>query len=478
MSKLKDILLIIFEELEDDQRSLFSCLLVDKLWCETAVIFLWKNPWRYYLGFYQEKFLYNTIILFLPDESKEFLKLEGIDIPSSKSQNPPLFDYLTFCRHLNVVKINSIIHLSDYKKYIVEQEVYKLLMRKCSLLKSMDVRYIKHHLDYFNGAESCLSRLTELKCTTFDQPLFYDRLDQHCQYIEKLIIDQCKKDNYGLAKLIQVQKNLKYIEFNGNLFVGGEEDYDPFGDVGKALIGNSDSLIHFKAFFCGNISFPPTILPKLCNLQKLQFLIPHLDKKYEDQLKISSYPNLRILHIENISPDIVAEIIEKTGGNLKKLLIEKYHYCKDSKRLIRSIYKNCPKIENLSIVIHNYNYMEFKKLLKICQNLKELYFSILNNNDEFEEKSLEEKFDDGGILSELLIDDSTSKFLNYIKFLNYWKISSNNFENFLKNWKGRPSLTLINSNYDDFFDSKILKKYKNEGIIKRFEIESSYYFLD
>ncbi|GBB88268.1 hypothetical protein RclHR1_14800003 [Rhizophagus clarus] len=474
MSKLKDILLIIFEELEDDQRSLFSCLLVNKLWCESAVIFLWRNPWRYYLGFCQEKFLYNTILLFLSDETKEFLKLKGIEIPPS-SQNPPLFDYLSFCRHLNVVKINSIIHLSDYKKYIVEQEVYKLLMRKCSPLKSMDIRYIKHHLDCFNGAESCLSRLSELKCTTYDQPLFYDRLAQHCQYIEKLTIDQCRKDNYGLAKLIQVQKNLKYIEFNGTLFVGGEEEYDPFGDVGKALIGNVDSLVHFKAFFCGNISFPPSVLPKLYNLQKLQFFIPRLDKKYEDQLRISSYPNLRILHVENISPDTVAEIIEKTGGNLRKLLIEKYRYCKDSKRLIHSIYNNCPNIENLSIIIHNYNFMEFKKLLKICQNLKELYIGILNN-DEFEEKSEEEKFEDGEILSEILID-SAAKFLNYLK-LSYWKISSNNFEKFLKNWRGRPPLTLINANYDDVFDSELLKKYKNEGVIKRFDIEPSYYFLD
>ncbi|RIA85898.1 hypothetical protein C1645_879016 [Glomus cerebriforme] len=474
MSKLKDILLIIFEELEDDQRSLFSCLLVNRLWCETAVLILWENPWRYHLGFYQERFLYNTILLFLSNETKELLKVQGIDIPSS-SRNPPLFDYLSYCRHLNVIKINSIIHLPDYKKLIVEQEVYKLLLRKCSPLKSMDIRYIKHQLDCFHGAESCLSGLSELKCTTYDQPLFYDSLAQHCQYIEKLIIEQCRKDNYGLAKLIQVQKNLKYVEFNGNLFVGGGE-YNPFGDIGQALIKNSNSLIHFKAFFSGNISFPPTILPNLYNLQKLQFFIPRLDKQYEDQLKISTYSHLRILHIENISSDTVVEIIEKTNGHLKKILIENYNYCNDSKRLIRSIYKNCPNIENLSIIIHNHNFMEFKKLLKTCQNLKELYIRILNN-DKDEEKSEEEKFEDGGILSEILID-SAATCLNYIKFLNYWKISSKDFEKFLENWKGRPPLTLIDANYDDFFDSEILEKYKSEGVINRFNVESSYYFLD
>jgi len=74
--------------------------------------------------------------------------------------------------------------------------------------------------------------------------------------------------------------------------------------------------------------------------------------------------------------------------------------------------------------------------------------------------------------------DSAPNCLNYIKFLDYWKISTICFVKFLENWKGRPSLTLINSNYDDFFDDRILKKYKSEGVIKRFNIDSSHYFLD
>src|SRR5581483_1559929 len=134
--------------------------------------------------------------------------------------------------------------------------------------------------------------------------------------------------------------------------------------------------IQFKAIFPGNISFPPTILPKLCNLRKLQLLIPCLDEKYKFQLRIAAYPNLQVLHVENISADIVAEIIEKTDGHIRKVLIEQYNYCNDSKRLIRSIYENCSKVEKLSIVIHNHNFMEFKNLLKTCRNLKELYIRI------------------------------------------------------------------------------------------------------
>ena len=52
MSKLnKDILFLLFEELQDDSKSLFSCLLVNRLWCETVVPILWENPWRFDINY-------------------------------------------------------------------------------------------------------------------------------------------------------------------------------------------------------------------------------------------------------------------------------------------------------------------------------------------------------------------------------------------------------------------------------------------
>uniref|UniRef100_U9SJ23 Uncharacterized protein n=1 Tax=Rhizophagus irregularis (strain DAOM 181602 / DAOM 197198 / MUCL 43194) TaxID=747089 RepID=U9SJ23_RHIID len=43
MSKLnKDILFLIFEELKDDSKSLFSCLMTNRLWCEIVIPILWK----------------------------------------------------------------------------------------------------------------------------------------------------------------------------------------------------------------------------------------------------------------------------------------------------------------------------------------------------------------------------------------------------------------------------------------------------
>src|SRR5581483_8846899 len=88
----RDILFLIFEELQDSY-SLFSCLMVNRLWCETAIPILWRNPWRYTIN-YNEIFLYYIVTSYLPDNIKKFL-----------TKQPPksiLFDYLSFCRSINV----------------------------------------------------------------------------------------------------------------------------------------------------------------------------------------------------------------------------------------------------------------------------------------------------------------------------------------------------------------------------------------
>src|SRR2546423_9066750 len=103
MSKLnKDILFLLFEELQYDSKSLFSCLLVNRLWCETVVPILWKNPWCYDINYRNKSSLYNIVTLSLSDDIKEILKSEGVQFTSTIMQKPLLFDYLSFCRSMNI----------------------------------------------------------------------------------------------------------------------------------------------------------------------------------------------------------------------------------------------------------------------------------------------------------------------------------------------------------------------------------------
>src|SRR5437016_3014865 len=102
MSKLNDdVLFLIIEKLQYDINSLFSCLLVNKTWCEVIIPILWKNPLGYNLIKEKEKSQLNVIISHLSSEVKENTINQGINL-STVTQRKPLFNYISYCRYLEL----------------------------------------------------------------------------------------------------------------------------------------------------------------------------------------------------------------------------------------------------------------------------------------------------------------------------------------------------------------------------------------
>ncbi|RIA87044.1 hypothetical protein C1645_828334 [Glomus cerebriforme] len=111
MSKLnRDVLYLIFKELKYDTETLRSCLSVNKIWCEIVVPILWKNPWNS-IKCGKEKLL-SVIISHLSDKSRKNL-IQHFNFLINSYQKP-LFDYISFCRHLNFDTINNIINTILY----------------------------------------------------------------------------------------------------------------------------------------------------------------------------------------------------------------------------------------------------------------------------------------------------------------------------------------------------------------------------
>src|SRR6266498_5076409 len=72
MSQLNaDCLNEIFEYLGDDRSTLYSCILVNRLWCEVSVRIFWRNILNYSTS------NFSTFIACLPKESKEILCNNG-----------------------------------------------------------------------------------------------------------------------------------------------------------------------------------------------------------------------------------------------------------------------------------------------------------------------------------------------------------------------------------------------------------------
>jgi hypothetical protein len=478
MSKLnKDILFLIFEELQEDSKSLLSCLMVNRLWCETSIPTLWRNPWRYNINYSNKNSLYSVIIFYLPDNIKEVLIKQGI-LLSQISHQSLLFDYLSFCKSIDVEILNTIISIGSsdlYNQFLLQQEIYSLLMRKCSELKYLNIESAKHQIFYFPEAKARLESLCELKCDTSIDSLYFYGLARICQNIQRLIIINKKiKVNHGAVKLIEIQRNLKYFEFKDDF----EDDNfveDPYEDILFALANKADILNHL-------IIIPQfieyyehtTIQGLLTKFHKLKTLIIYEHIPFSDaQLKMMTYHELETFSIDFISLNDASIIIENSGGHLREVLLRYYDYEwwyeddfeEDSLNFIRKIYKNCPLIEHLSLLFSSSteHFFEFEKLLKSCQNLKSLLLSMLYTNNEEET---------GEELLKVLIRSAPIN-LREIRFFKDFKFSLDDLEEFFKNWKDRPALSILTSDplYKEEDYMKLINKYKDNGVIKDFRCD-------
>src|SRR6266496_4658262 len=132
----RDILYSIFEILKDDKKNFPSCLLVNKTWCEMSVPILWRDHWKY-LNMKRKASLLNVIISHLSDETKNnLIKNQKIFINSFNTNNinsyqkPLLFNYINFCKHLNLNIIMNMISIIETSKKSILQNPYEKKMSK------------------------------------------------------------------------------------------------------------------------------------------------------------------------------------------------------------------------------------------------------------------------------------------------------------------------------------------------------------
>ena len=103
----KDVLFLVIEELSNDRKSLHSCLLVDRTWCEITIPLLWKNPWKFCaLNSAESILLFNVILSHLSEKSRENLK--QFDLFAVAHQQP-LFNYIRFCRYLDLYNLGQMM---------------------------------------------------------------------------------------------------------------------------------------------------------------------------------------------------------------------------------------------------------------------------------------------------------------------------------------------------------------------------------
>ncbi|RIA81212.1 hypothetical protein C1645_881730 [Glomus cerebriforme] len=463
MSKLNnDIIYLIFEKLQDDKKTLLLCLLVNKTWCEMIVPVLWRDPWKY-LKNGNEKLLINVIISHLSSQLRNNLSQE-IDFLKNSYQKP-LFDYISFCRHLKLYEIEKIINIINKKSLIpnIENEIFKLFINEKTKFTHLYIpRQFIRKIHLIPEAEHCFSELQFLSCYSTINDDILPGLTELCKSIKELelFIVEGKYYNYEIIKLIETPKKLFNIRFLTKYHSIIDETFCKI--LENSLIKHSNNIQYFTII----IQPITNILSSFVNLKRLE-----LDNGFRHMawncLENLSLPLLQILKAKGIPIEVLTSLVENTRGHLVEIKIDYIsHDVISNKRIIQAIYQNCPNLKYLKLLFRNSNILELEKLLINCQYLSGLYILVNTMFDELNRDG--DHMIDWDYLFEILTKSSPN---GLFKFKLYFDESPKleSFISFFDNWNGRHPMLLqtIKLDFYEYFD--LIEKYKDKGIVKKFD---------
>ncbi|PKC56220.1 hypothetical protein RhiirA1_474315 [Rhizophagus irregularis] len=455
----RDVLYLITKNLQNDSISLYSFLLVNKIWCEVAVPVLWKIPGRIPLTKKAVSIIFNVILSHLSEDSRDILKKQGIDYLFTEAYRPPSFNYIIFWRHLDLQLLENMIKLRNVKESninIIINELSKLFINKNTKFLSLFIPYsFKYQLHSISWAEQCFSSLKSLHCDNRDKNIV-EGLAIIAKSINKLIYHITDFDNddiSGSLTLIENQNNLNEIQIDCCAFAQSNI-------IEKSLIKKADTIQHLQT----NCDPEDEFLSYFVNLSSLKIGDPYWygypnNKTNWCHLEKVSLPGLKVL-IANIDShqnlDRMIKIIN--GHHLHEITLCHNGLVSDAnyhRRLIRAIYQNCPNLRYLSMPMMELNFPEFERLLINCQKLNGLIFK---NEIFFKYKSL----------FEILIKSSPIslyKFKIYFnrKFGPKFKL----LKSFFSNWKDRHPM-MLQINRVNFDDNREVEKL--EELVKKYEV--------
>jgi hypothetical protein len=449
----RDILYIIFKRLQNDEKTLISCLSVNKTWCEVIIPILWKNPWKYLRK--KKKLLLNVIISHLSNETKNDLMSQGISFLIDCYQRP-LFDYISFCRHLNLNIIKKIVNTINEpsKISIIKNEVFNLFINENREFTHLYIPcQFDHQINLIPGAEHCFSKIVFLSCNTNINDNVLSGLIEICKSIEELeLIIEVQNNNYDIVRLIENSKKL----FKFRLLPNSNYVCDSFCKILEdSLIKHSNTIEYLKI-----IKQPITgFLSSFVNLKVLE--LDCFIYYTWNCLTNLSLPSLQILRAKRVPIKALISLIENTSGYLIEINIDSIiHDDFNNKRIIQAIHQHCPNLKYFKMLFRNSGTLELEKLLIKCKYLEGLF--ILAHDKLF----------DWGKLFEILARSSPISLYKF-KFNFYSiKIKIDSLKLFFDNWKGRhPMLLQTISPTNNFIANyfRLKEKYKVANVIEKYD---------
>jgi hypothetical protein len=382
----------VFRHFSDDKRSLYSCLLVNKIWCGIAVSFLWRDPFYYIKG--TSESLITTYLSCLDLNEREILIKSGIDI-KLLFERKPTFEYAEFLRNLKYVDfyesssvwLQSItkeeINNNDLRIFIITKELCKLFINKCSKILHLNINLESLHLpdnfaDYvaipcFPNSENSLSQLQEfICCGIYDKKKIFMALSKYSKNITRLNIDYYLDDTVtsaptSLAQLIKSQRSLQYFKI--------DTYYRSLSKIIPALESQHKTLkeIKFRGIdFEEGVTFAPLVPCK--NLESLIFMTcDNVKNEATKPLESAHFPKLKnlVFHVEHSRPPLaLSSLIINNCNTLQEISLGLPPIdSQDDPRIIETIIEYC---KNLTTFESHLQIHQLKSLLISCNKLEKL----------------------------------------------------------------------------------------------------------
>ncbi|CAG8645799.1 10357_t:CDS:1, partial [Funneliformis caledonium] len=392
-------------ELVDDRYSLYTCLFVNRLWCELSARILWR--YQAYHSLWRCPKVLITLVSCLPKDSKEYLLKNKITIPPQT----PSFNYASFCRVLSVDIIDDMIHhtfgrhpniysTNINNKHLIWQELFKSYMNNIpslrvlkNLSQASNVNFINYH-----GAKDCLRHLSVLKCGSEVNSEFFLQMSKFCNNIQSISLKFEFEISNGLSEFISSQKNLKSISIINNV------NWSNWKVILPSLSKHADTLTEMKIKgygFYGSLAFIATFT----KLHKIFISSCGFDDLKD--LRQVTFPHLKILKIPGIYPNLenLGYFLEINGKNLIEFDIGAFHIlpeldlaklCPNLKIYsmvddvddMRIIFKSCQQLESITVRVYELLLISEKEILEIVvsNSPKEFYELKLYYADVIESK--------------------------------------------------------------------------------------------
>ncbi|CAG8758955.1 10058_t:CDS:1, partial [Acaulospora morrowiae] len=384
------------------QNPLYPCILVNRIWCHTAIPLLWKDPFFNHPRADNATLLVDVYISGFSPEEFHALNIR----PRNLYSKGLIFNYVKYLRRINITKIHDAVcfWLESKSELSTDVPIFQSLYRHF-VSSAQNIEYIEfgpgsdsainENIFILPSAQFNLCNLENFLC--YGEPInnLYSTIAKVSTRIKNLRVSLV--DGYpifsttlnDLSNLLRSQKKLERITLdNQTSCFCCSQDLSSALDMTNVLISLESQTSTLSYIYLGSIDFhnlfPFRQLAKCENLQELIITrCWNFGSSNYDLMDPTSFARLSAIElIFSEIPDLLAKtFFVQAGKSLRKIRIRQAPYGMFTETL-KCFAENNPNITYLSASINPEEIFVLNKFLNTCQKLKHLELWDKNTPEE------------------------------------------------------------------------------------------------